>query len=201
MSISDIRQKVKEAEARVLKEKEASIWGSVKGGVDSVRNLAKSRSMADAMRQGLMLGGASAALTGGAALASGLTNVIGGALQKKVGIRRMYRENAWLDKEDKKDVEKFYSTLHRFAPSMAMDPLVSGSFMKKQLEFKDIGVQPNDLQTIANIERAQRDAKGDRLLRQAFNPGTMGNMMPMYHDAKNGRGPSMMGPDLDMSGG
>lgn len=188
--MENLREMIKKAEDKLAAEKEAGLFDAIKGGVSAIGRMAKAPSLKDAITQGLMLGTASAAVTGGAALTAGLTDVIGGKLQKKVGIRRMYRENPWLDKEDKKTVSKFYDTLHRFSPNMAMDPLVAGSFMKKQLEFKDIGIQPNDLQTITSIEKAKRDAKGSRLLMNAFSPAAMGAVMPHY---RGDEGPAIMG--------
>lgn len=174
--MDSIRDKVEAARGRATLKKEAGIFssilnpGSVKAG----------------LKTGLGIGIASAALAGGAAVANSLTDVVGGAMQKKIGIRRMYRDNPWLENEDKSTVSKFYSTLHRFAPSMAMDPHVAGSYMKKQLEFQDIGVQPNDLQTLTNIEKAKSDVRANSIMSQAFGSGLATNVGKALIEPKYG---------------
>jgi len=129
------------------------------------------------LKNSLVLGGAGALIGGGAALAGEIGSAIADPLKKKVGLKRMYRENSFLNREDSGTVSKYYDTLFRFSPTMAMDPLVSGSFMKKQLEFKDIGIQPTDIQTVSNIEKAVRDQRQHALMQQAFAPKAMSDTL------------------------
>ena len=137
------------------------LWGGIKNS---------GRIATPALQKGLGYGAAGLILGGGAALASVGAQAISDPLKKRVGRNRMYRENAFLHNEDKKTVNKYYNTLYRFSPTMAMDPLVAGSFMKKQLEFKDVGIQPTDVGTLANIEKAVRDRRDGGILSSTFAP-------------------------------
>ena len=78
------------------------------------------------------------------------------------------RENPDLTKEPAKDVKMIYSTLHRFAPRLARDPLVAGSFLKRSLQFRTEGIQPNDIKTLAEIGRNMAQAKKESILSKAF---------------------------------
>ena len=131
------------------------------------------------LRNALIFGGAGALIGGGAAAANEIGSAITDPLKKRVGLKRMYRDNAFLNREDPKTVSKYYDTLYRFSPSMAMDPLASGSFMKKQLEFKDIGIQPTDIQTVSNIEKAVRDQQQHALMSKAFTPAAVSDAMDL----------------------
>ena len=73
---------------------------------------------------------------------------------------------------------------------MAMDPVASGSFMKKQLEFQDIGVQPNDIQTLANIESAVRGRARDEIVQSAFSPISVGSGAKALSDLGSAGGPA-----------
>jgi len=130
-----------------------------------------------ALGLGLGLGGAGLVLGASASAASsGFGNLIRDPIKKKVGIKRMYRENDWLSREDPGIVKKYYNTLFTFSPQMAMDPLTSGAFMKKQLEYRDVGIQPTDVQTLANIEKAVQDRGQNELIRGAFASGGIAGM-------------------------
>ena len=123
-----------------------------------------------ALALGAGLGLAGVAIgAGGAAAQSGYKG-IKDPLMRGVGFKRMMREedNQWMQNESKSKLKKLHKTLYRFSPKMALDPLVAGAFMKKQLEFEDVGIQPNDLSTIANIEKAVADAGSKELMTQAF---------------------------------
>ena len=137
------------------------------------------KSLNPVFKNALLLGSAGALIGGGAAAAQGLGSAIADPLRKRVGYNRMMRENQFLKDENPDAVGKIYNTLYRFSPTMAMDPLVSGSFMKKQLEFQDIGVQPNDLQTISNIEKAVQDKAKTEIIRSAFSPQSMSSTMEL----------------------
>ena len=177
-------------------QKEAGIfspvWRALRSTGRTVKNLPgdllasggsimKGKDLKSVARTAAQLGAVGLLLSGGAAAAQGLVGAIKDPIKKRLGRNRMYRENNWLRHEDKGTVDKYFSTLFRFAPTMAMDPLVSGSFMKKQLEFKDIGIQPTDVSTLANIQKAVKDRSGDSIIRSAFSPGEIkdvGGLLP-----------------------
>ena len=123
-----------------------------------------------ALALGAGLGLAGVAIGAGGAAAQAGYSGIKDPLMRGVGFKRMMREesNQWMQNESSGKLKKLHKTLYRFSPKMALDPLVSGAFMKKQLEFEDVGIHQNDLATIANIEKAVRDAGSKELMTQAF---------------------------------
>lgn len=158
----------------VLKEKlasrlkEAGIWSGIKNLYGKMGPVSKR-----VLENAAVFGGAGLLLSGGTAAAGALADAVKDPIKKRVGKNRMMRENPWLRHEDNKTVDKYYNTLYRFAPAMAMDPLVSGSFMKKQLEYKDVGIQPTDVNTLANIQKAVGQAKQEGILARAFSPAAI----------------------------
>ena len=68
-----------------------------------------------ALGMGLGLGGAGLALGVTASAASdGFGSLVRDPIKKKVGLRRMYREHDWLNREDDGTVKKYFNTLFRF---------------------------------------------------------------------------------------
>ena len=118
--------------------------------------------------QMLAYGAAASAVGGlGAAGAYGASR-LAEPVKKKWGMKKMYEENPWLKKEDKRTVKKFYNTMFRFSPSIAMDPVVAGSVMRRQLEYKDVGVQPSDVKSLTDVEDAMRGRFKDHFISSAF---------------------------------
>jgi hypothetical protein len=89
-------------------------------------------------------------------------------IDRAAGYRRMMRESPEFKSEDKKTVKKFYRTLHNFSPKVARDPVAASSYMKRLLAFKDVGVQPGDLQTLSGIEKSVADRRRGSLMHKAF---------------------------------
>lgn len=116
----------------------------------------------------LALGGGAAALTGGIRGTDAAIDAVRDPLQKKRALGKMLADNPSLMKEDQKDVGRIFSTLYSFNPKMAKDPLVSGSFMRRSLQFKDEGIQPQDVKTLAEIGKLQSDTKKKETLLQAM---------------------------------
>ena len=54
---------------------------------------------------------------------------------------------------DPKATRQAFNTLVHFAPHIATEPNAAGAFMKKLLEYKDIGTQPEDIKTLTDIEK------------------------------------------------
>lgn len=89
-------------------------------------------------RVGGAIGPAAAGI--GATVATGIAYNLAGdmfdsvkrGITKSRGYKAMLRENPDLAEHPAKDVQKIYSTLHRFNPDFAMDPMVAGSFVRRQ---------------------------------------------------------------------
>lgn len=146
------------------------------GGVLAAKYLKKKPSMIQKLlgpgtpgRNALTFGAGAAGITGGIMGAEALGDAISTPLKKKKYFNKMMDENPSLKKEPRKDVENIFRTLYKFNPTMAGDPLVAGSFLKRSLQFKDEGIQPADIKTLAEINRSmQGSKKSTSALRNAF---------------------------------
>ena len=119
-----------------------------------------------------MLAGAGALLGLGGEAAQGISNRISGPLSRSRGYRAMLKEAPDLKRDYKEtDLKKHYRTLFNFSPTSAKDPLAAASMMRRQMRFKDVGYQAQDLQNLANIERSVSDRRG--VFRDAFDPKSL----------------------------
>lgn len=101
---------------------------------------------------GLGMGGALALGTEAAkGMSSGITY--------KPNYLRMMRENPDLREADPKDVKRIFSTMQRFGPHLAKDPTVAGSWVRRQLQFKNEGIQPQDVKQLVDLQGASESAK------------------------------------------
>jgi hypothetical protein len=161
----------KEKKAEILKE--AGWLGDRFRGIAKklIKDPQKREAFGDALKNALLFTGTGAAV---GLAGEGVSSALGAAkapISKGVGYRRMMKENPWLEEQDDKTVKKFYSTLHRFNPEMAKDPLVAGSYMKQRLQFRDVGIQPTDVASLVDVQKKLQDIKrsrGSSALRNAF---------------------------------
>ena len=116
----------------------------------------------------LGIGALGAGLTAGVRGADWAIDSIHGPRQKQKAFSGMMDENPFLKKESPKDVERIFRTLHNFNPQMADDPLVAGSFMRRALQFKEEGIQPQDVKTLVEIGKLRGDTKKKDSLLQAM---------------------------------
>jgi hypothetical protein len=120
----------------------------------------------------MALGSAGAAKLGQAAM---------DPVKKRIGFKRLMTESPELaDKEDMGTLKKYYNTLFRFAPNVAMDPLTASSFMKRNLEFKEVGIQPSDISTLADITSKMKSTERGTALRKAFEGRGMGTAPDIF---------------------
>lgn len=158
----------------------AGAGAAVKGG-KSLKEMMKLRKMSPTKRalykafakgtpgrKALGYGAAAAGIAGGIKGIDVLSDRVGTKIHKSRSFKNMMEENPGLRKEDPKAVGRIFRTLHKFNPKMAGDPLVAGSFLKRSLQFKEEGIQPVDIKTLADIRKAQSQSKGDSILRSAF---------------------------------
>lgn len=146
------------------------------GGVLAAKYLKKKPSLMQQLigkdtpgRKALMFGAGAAGIAGGLKGVESIGDAISTPIKKKKYFNNMMDENPGLKKEPKRDVERIFRTLFKFNPTMASDPLVAGSFLKRSLQFKDEGIQPVDVKTLTEISKSiQGSKKNDGLLRSAF---------------------------------
>jgi hypothetical protein len=120
-------------------------------------------------RKALTYGAAAAGIAGGVKAVDSITDAVAGPIKKRTYFNNMIEDNPKLKRENTRDVKRIFSTLFRFNPKMASDPLVSGSFLKRSLQFKEEGIQPVDVKTLTEVAKNIEGAKSkDSLLSRAF---------------------------------
>ncbi len=124
----------------------------------------------------ITLTGAGAALGAGGAIAVGGAEAISDPIKKGLYKKRMMKENTWMKNEDSGTVSKMFNTLYRFSPEMAADPVVSGAFVRKGIEFKDVGIQPTDVKTLSDIQKSVSQRKSLSKSKAVFSPGDLSSM-------------------------
>ena len=127
--------------------------------------------MSSAVKGGLMAAG----IGGGVAAADAAIDHFKGKHEKKKGFQRLIKENPELGQMDQQKVRTVFNTLHDLAPRVAKNPYMAGSFLKRQMEFADTGMQPQDIKNLVDIDRTQ-SAKKDSVLRGAFQRATSADM-------------------------
>jgi len=120
------------------------------------------------LKKALVFGTAGAGLTAGIRGADAAIDSIRKPLHKRRSFNNMMEDNPSLKREDEKDVKRIFNTLHRFNPEMASDPLVSGSFMRRALQFKEEGIQPVDVKTLAEVGKLSREGRNKESLLKAM---------------------------------
>ena len=103
------------------------------------------------------------AVATGAAIAAPLAiagiNKVIGSVQESIGHGRrfssMMQANPDLKDLDRVKVQRAFNTINRFAPSLASDPTVAGTFVKRTADYDMI-----DHKTIGELARAEKDLSG-----------------------------------------
>lgn len=117
------------------------------------------------IQRGVMGAGA---LIGSLAVNEGY-KAISGAIQKSRGFQQMVDNNPAIAKMDRGKVQQMYNTLHHLSPTMATDPLIAGSFIKRMDGLADY-LDPKTLTDIASVEERARKSRPDfgQLSRDVF---------------------------------
>lgn len=84
---------------------------------------------------------------------------ISNSIGKAQGFKRMLEHNPELAKEDRVKVQTLYNTLHNVSPSLARDPLVANSWVKRMM-YQDEYVDPKTLSDLATAEQRMGQAAG-----------------------------------------
>lgn len=106
-----------------------------------------------------VLGGAGLVIGTGAAAGNAIKDNIQGRMNHREGLRDMLARNPVLKKADQTEVKSIYGTLFNLARPLAMDPNVSGAFVKRQLEYGDVGIQLPDAAMMIKADKDHGDAR------------------------------------------
>jgi len=119
---------------------------------------------------GSTLGKGALAATG--AIAAGVAYSLAGdmydslrrGITKTHHYKKMLAENPDLRERPAKDVQKVFSTLHRFNPEFSADPMVSGSFVRNNLALAGSDQGTVDMHTLINLVSARKNLSDIRKL-------------------------------------
>lgn len=129
---------------------------------------------------GLAIGGASAGISAG-------LDAAGNPIRKGIMRKRMMKKNPDLASANTKDVKSAFNTLFRFSPEMAADPNVAGAFVRKGLEFKDVGIQSSDVKTLTDIQRAVGDRKRSKAVKGIMSAEQLSSMKNLTDSGISGK--------------
>jgi len=121
------------------------------------------------LRKALYLGTGAAGIAAGVKGVEALHDAVATPIAKARSFSAMMEENPGLRKEPPHDVKMRFNTLARFNPDMAADPVISGAFVRRALQFKEEGIQPMDVRDLISSRKDLESMRGsDNLLRKAF---------------------------------
>ena len=127
------------------------------GKKKAAKKAAKKLEIKNILRNAALLGGASLSIGAGVKAIDYAADKGPDPFKRKLGYRRMLKESPGLtEKYDPKDVKKYYKTLFHFSERTAMDPVASSAWMKRSLQYKDVGPQTTDLKGLTDIEKGTR---------------------------------------------
>ena len=123
--------------------------------------------------QAALIGGAStlglAGATGLLHAGSSLANRIGGARQRTKSYENMLQENPSM--EDNHSTRRAFATIHRFAPDVADDPIVSSTFVKRVVNYGDV-VDPKQVKELVETQdKMKRTTSFEHPLVRSFSGG------------------------------
>lgn len=136
--------------------------------VDELDRLVKKAGFMSAMQgmggaAGKALGTGAAAVGGAVAggiafsLAGDMYDALKRGITKGRNYRTMMRENPDLADLPARNVQRTFSTLHRFNPEFASDPMVAGSYVRRQAQYAEF--DPKGLTDLVNSRKNIGDAR------------------------------------------
>lgn len=129
---------------------------------------AAGKSLGGSLKSLARFGGAAMLLAAGLKGGEALYDKFHKPLQKKKYYNAMAAEHPDIVKDHPEDSKKFFNTLYTFNPTMASDPLAAGSFLRRALQYKSEGVQPNDLKTLTDINKNLHGGKSGNDVKELF---------------------------------
>jgi hypothetical protein len=78
-------------------------------------------------------------------------------ITKNLHYKTMLKENPDLREHTAKDVQRVFSTLHRFNPEFSADPMVAGSFVRNNLSLAGSDQGTVDMHTLINLVGARKN--------------------------------------------
>lgn len=116
----------------------------------------------DAITKGVGLAAGGALIgTGIAAAASGYDALHRG-ISSSSRFKAMMKRNPDLKDKPVEDVREMFDIVHDYSPDLTRSPAVAGAFVRRALEYKDVGVAPASVKELADINLSLSKAKGEK---------------------------------------
>lgn len=106
--------------------------------------------------------GLGAAVLAGTALATRGIEAIHHRVTQGPRFRRMLNENPDLKGKKEKDVRQMFEIIHQMSPELTKHPVVAGAFVRKAMEYKDVGVSPASVKELVDINLNIAKARGEK---------------------------------------
>jgi hypothetical protein len=116
----------------------------------------------DAFARAGMAALAGAGLVTGGAIGAGAYESIRSKLAEGNRFRAMLKDNPDLRDKPEKDVKKMFDIVHDISPDLTKSPVVAGAFVRKAMEYKDVGVAPASVKELADINLSIAKARGEK---------------------------------------
>ena len=114
----------------------------------------------DIMQNAAVLSAAGVGLAGGVKALDTVLDKGPDPLKRRMGYAKMIGEAPELEKKyGKGNVKRYYNTLYRFSERTATDPVAAAAWMKRSLQYKDVGPQTSDIKGLSDIEKSVRTSK------------------------------------------
>jgi hypothetical protein len=107
----------------------------------------------------------------GLALAGDLYDATRRGITKGRDYKRMLASNPDLKEKPSAQVQAIFSTLHRFNPDFASDPVVSGSFVRNHVDLAGEGAGAVGLDSLKNLVDARKNLGESKKFPQVKFPG------------------------------
>jgi len=105
------------------------------------------------------MGFGAAVMAGGAGAAAGYDK-LHRSLTEGSRYKAMLKSNPDLRDKPKGEVREVFDIVHEYSPDLTKHPAVAGSFVRKALEYKDVGISPASVKELVDIQTTRAKAHG-----------------------------------------
>ena len=123
---------------------------------------AKSLTLKGVGSKALTYGGIGAAFTAGGAMAASAYESLSKELTRRTRFNAMLAKNPDLRKMNKEHVKDMFDIVHEYSSDLTKSPAVSGAFVRKAMDFRDVGVAPSSIKELVDINASLAKGRGEK---------------------------------------
>jgi hypothetical protein len=110
-------------------------------------------SFGDTLGNALKYSTVAAGIGAGGYLAARGTSALYSKMTERKRFNKMLEKNPDLKAYPKEEVQEFFTIVHDYSPELTKSPLVAGAFVRKNMEYKDLGVSPASIKELVDISK------------------------------------------------